>query len=191
MLLLRHLQAVGQQCKKEDLPLSRLWHLQTWCWSWQGLHALSGKLQQLRLLRPCSNSLQRCNVCITISHADSHVCIPRATDSGCPICTDYLFTSSAAVVSMPCGHYMHKQCYTLYMETAYKCPICKKSAVKMDLQWRKLTSAIEAQPMPEQFENTRAIIQCNDCSRKSSVKYHWLGNQCDNCDSYNTTSYES
>ncbi|KAJ4333066.1 hypothetical protein N0V87_007884 [Didymella glomerata] len=128
----------------------------------------------------------RCNVCITISHADSHVCIPRATDSGCPICTDYLFTSSAAVVSMPCGHYMHKQCYTLYMETAYKCPICKKSAVKMDLQWRKLTSAIEAQPMPEQFENTRAIIQCNDCSRKSSVKYHWLGNQCDNCDSYNT-----
>jgi hypothetical protein len=72
------------------------------------------------------------------------------------------------------------------METAYKCPICKKSAVKMDLQWRKLTSAIEAQPMPEQFENTRAIIQCNDCSRKSSVKYHWLGNQCDNCDSYNT-----
>ena len=72
------------------------------------------------------------------------------------------------------------------METAYKCPICKKSAVKMDLQWRKLTSAIESQPMPEQFANTRAIIQCNDCYRKSSVKYHWLGNQCENCDSYNT-----
>lgn len=88
---------------------------------------------------------------------------------------------------MPCGHYMHKQCYTMYMETAYKCPICKKSAVKMDLQWRKLTSAIESQPMPEQFANTRAIVQCNDCSRKSSVKYHWLGNQCENCDSYNTT----
>jgi hypothetical protein len=72
------------------------------------------------------------------------------------------------------------------METAYKCPICKKSAVKMDLQWRKLTQAIEAQPMPEQFADTRAIVQCNDCSRKSSVKYHWLGNQCENCDSYNT-----
>lgn len=56
----------------------------------------------------------------------------------------------------------------------------------MDLQWRKLTSAIESQPMPEQFANTRAIIQCNDCRRKSSVKYHWLGNQCENCDSYNT-----
>jgi hypothetical protein len=72
------------------------------------------------------------------------------------------------------------------MQTAYKCPICKKSAVCMDLQWQKLTQAIEGQPMPEQFANTRAIIQCNDCSAKSSVKYHWLGNQCGTCDSYNT-----
>lgn len=87
---------------------------------------------------------------------------------------------------MPCGHYLHKGCYNLYMETAYKCPICKKSAVNMDLQWRKLTQAIESQPMPEQFSNTRAVVQCNDCSAKSSVKYHWLGNQCGSCDSYNT-----
>lgn len=56
----------------------------------------------------------------------------------------------------------------------------------MDLQWQKLTQAIESQPMPEQFSSTRAIIQCNDCSAKSSVKYHWLGNQCGTCDSYNT-----
>ncbi|KAL6707944.1 hypothetical protein ACN47E_003618 [Coniothyrium glycines] len=129
---------------------------------------------------------KNCNVCISISHATSHKCLPRATDSNCPICSDYLFTSSTAVVSMPCGHYLHKGCYNLYMETAYKCPICKKSAVCMDLQWQKLTQAIESQPMPEQFSNTRAIVQCNDCSAKSSVKYHWLGNQCASCDSYNT-----
>ncbi|KAF2127095.1 hypothetical protein P153DRAFT_368437 [Dothidotthia symphoricarpi CBS 119687] len=129
---------------------------------------------------------KNCNVCISISHATSHKCLPRATDSNCPICGDYLFTSSSAVVSMPCGHYLHKGCYNLYMETAYKCPLCKKSAVCMDLQWQKLTQAIESQPMPEQFENTRAIVQCNDCSAKSSVKYHWLGNQCGTCDSYNT-----
>ncbi|KAI8934032.1 hypothetical protein NX059_008800 [Plenodomus lindquistii] len=56
----------------------------------------------------------------------------------------------------------------------------------MDLQWRKLTQAIESQPMPEQFEHTRAVVKCNDCSARSSVKYHWLGNQCGSCDSYNT-----
>jgi hypothetical protein len=87
---------------------------------------------------------------------------------------------------MPCGHYLHKGCYNLYMETAYKCPMCKKSAVNMELQWQKLTDAIEGQPMPEQFADTRAVIQCNDCSSKSSVKYHWLGNKCNSCDSYNT-----
>ena len=32
---------------------------------------------------------------------------------------------------------MHKQCYTLYMETAYKCPICSKSVVNMETQFRK------------------------------------------------------
>ncbi|KAI4628577.1 hypothetical protein J4E83_003128 [Alternaria metachromatica] len=127
-----------------------------------------------------------CNVCISISHATSHKCLPRATEGDCPICGDHLFTSSTAVVSMPCGHYLHKGCYNLYMQTAYKCPICKKSAVCMDLQWQKLTQAIEGQPMPEQFANTRAVVQCNDCSAKSSVKYHWLGNQCGTCDSYNT-----
>ncbi|KAF1976128.1 hypothetical protein BU23DRAFT_588296 [Bimuria novae-zelandiae CBS 107.79] len=129
---------------------------------------------------------KNCNVCISIAFATTHKCIERATDCDCPICGDYLFTSSTAVVSMPCGHYLHKDCYNRYMETAYKCPTCKKSAVNMELQWQKLTQAIESQPMPDQFVNTRAIIQCNDCSTKSSVKYHWLGNKCNSCDSYNT-----
>jgi hypothetical protein len=133
-----------------------------------------------------SNTVQRCNVCISIGHVHTHKCLERATDCDCPICGEYLFNSSSAVVSMPCGHYLHKDCYKLYMETAYKCPMCKKSAVNMELQWRKLTQAIESQPMPEHFDNTRAVIQCNDCSVKSSVKYHWLGNKCNTCDSYNT-----
>ncbi|KAK7191015.1 hypothetical protein DPSP01_007811 [Paraphaeosphaeria sporulosa] len=129
---------------------------------------------------------KNCNVCISIAFATTHKCIERATDCDCPICGEYLFNSSTAVVSMPCGHYLHKDCYNQYMETAYKCPTCKKSAVNMELQWQKLTQAIESQPMPEQFVNTRAIIQCNDCAAKSSVKYHWLGNKCNSCDSYNT-----
>ncbi|KAF2809305.1 zf-CHY-domain-containing protein [Mytilinidion resinicola] len=132
---------------------------------------------------------KRCNVCISIAFAQSHRCVERATECDCPICGDYLFSSSIPVVSMPCGHYLHKECYNSYMQTAYKCPMCKKSAVNMELQWRKLTHAIESQPMPEEFADTRAVIQCNDCSCKSSAKYHWLGNKCTNCDSYNTNEF--
>lgn len=56
----------------------------------------------------------------------------------------------------------------------------------MELNWRKLTHDIESQPMPSQFADTKVYIQCNDCSAKGSVKYHFLGNKCNTCDSYNT-----
>ncbi|KAK7554572.1 hypothetical protein IWX49DRAFT_599784 [Phyllosticta citricarpa] len=130
---------------------------------------------------------KRCNVCISIKYADDHRCIERATDADCPICKDYMFTSSTDVVSMKCGHYMHRDCYDAYMQIDYKCPMCKKSAVNMELQWRKLKDAVISQPMPAQFADTRVVINCNDCSVKSTSAYHWLGNQCAHCESFNTS----
>lgn len=56
----------------------------------------------------------------------------------------------------------------------------------MELQWQKLDRAIEAQPMPSQFTETKAWITCNDCAARTCTKYHWLGNKCTICDSYNT-----
>ncbi|EON62759.1 hypothetical protein W97_01984 [Coniosporium apollinis CBS 100218] len=134
--------------------------------------------------------LRKCNVCISIAFASTHRCIERATDCDCPICGDYLFTSSTSVVSIKCGHYMHRACYLRYMESDYKCPICKKSAVNMELQWRKLEDAIATQPMPPQFRDTRVVVHCNDCSGRSSVAYHWVGNKCGWCDSFNTNELQ-
>ncbi|MCJ1415849.1 hypothetical protein MMC32_002183 [Xylographa parallela] len=56
----------------------------------------------------------------------------------------------------------------------------------MEMQFRHLDRSIESQPMPEQFQDTKAWVYCNDCSAKSEVKYHWLGLKCAVCDSYNT-----
>lgn len=72
------------------------------------------------------------------------------------------------------------------MKTSYKCPICNKSTLNMETQFRNLDRAIEAQPMPPQFQDTKAMVSCNDCYAKSAVKYHWLGLKCAICDSYNT-----
>jgi uncharacterized CHY-type Zn-finger protein len=93
---------------------------------------------------------RRCNVCISISTSASHPCIERATDSDCPLCLSYLFESPTPVVSLPCGHYMHGSCYKDLMAVTYKCPVCSKSAVNMELQWRKLDDEIALQPMPEE-----------------------------------------
>lgn len=93
---------------------------------------------------------KRCNVCISISTSTSHPCIERATECDCPLCLEYLFSSSAPVVSLLCGHYMHAACYKDLMSVTYRCPVCSKSAVNMELQWRKLDDEIRMQPMPEE-----------------------------------------
>jgi hypothetical protein len=97
-----------------------------------------------------------------------------------------MFTSPRPVVFMLCGHSIHQACYYEHMKTSYKCPICSKSTVNMETQFRNLDRAIDNQPMPPQFQDTKAMVSCNDCYAKSAVKYHWLGLKCAICDSYNT-----
>jgi hypothetical protein len=97
-----------------------------------------------------------------------------------------MFTSPHPVVFMLCGHGIHKACYDEHMKSSYKCPICSKSTVNMESQFRNLDRAIDSQPMPPQFQDTKAMVSCNDCYAKSAVKYHWLGLKCAICDSYNT-----
>lgn len=116
----------------------------------------------------------------------SHKCIERVSDCDCPICGEYMFDSPRPVVFMLCGHSIHQTCYYEHMKTSYKCPICSKSTVNMETQFRNLDRAIDSQPMPPQFQDTKAMVSCNDCYAKSAVKYHWLGLKCAICDSYNT-----
>ena len=115
---------------------------------------------------------------MSISIETTHKCIERSTDCDCPICGEYMFTSPQTVVFMLCGHSIHQRCYYDHMKSSYKCPICSKSIVNMETQFRSLDRAIEVQPMPPQFLDTKALVYCNDCRAKSTVKYHWFGLKC-------------
>jgi hypothetical protein len=97
-----------------------------------------------------------------------------------------MFTSPLEIVAMPCGHYLHHHCYTSLMLSTYQCPICKRSAVNMETQWRKLEEEIRHQPMPQEWAGVRVEVRCNDCAGKTIVPYHWLGCKCGRCDSFNT-----
>ncbi|KAH9907974.1 hypothetical protein F4778DRAFT_455671 [Xylariomycetidae sp. FL2044] len=133
---------------------------------------------------------KKCCACMVISKENDHRCIERVTDCDCPICGDYMFTSPKAVCFMKCGHSIHRQCLEDYMQTSYKCPICSKSLANMESQFRNLDLAIQTQPMPAEFQDTRAVVLCNDCSAKTSTKYHWLGLKCSVCLSYNTAQLQ-
>ncbi|KAF3011497.1 hypothetical protein E8E14_007559 [Neopestalotiopsis sp. 37M] len=131
-----------------------------------------------------------CNACLNINFENRHKCIERLLDCDCPICGEYMFNTTRGICHMKCGHTLHKDCWDEHIKHAYKCPICSKSIVNMETQFRRLDIAIETQPMPEKFQDTRAIVSCNDCSAKTTVKYHWLGLKCAVCQSYNTSQVQ-
>ena len=91
---------------------------------------------------------------------------------------------------MLCGHSIHRKCYEEHLKSSFKCPICNKSVVNMETQFRNYDIAIATQPMPPEFRYARAKIFCNDCSAKSQTAYHWLGLKCTVCDSYNTVQLQ-
>ena len=130
-----------------------------------------------------------CAVCMSIGVQSTHRCIERSTKCDCPICGEYLFTSAGTVVFMRCGHSIHESCFKEWCRASYKCPICSKSVVNMESQFRSLDRQIESQPMPEEYRNTRAYVHCNDCSVKGTTTYHWLGLKCEWCESYNTQQH--
>lgn len=55
----------------------------------------------------------KCNCCLGMK-SESHKCLEKGLEMNCPICCDDLFTSSATVRALPCGHYMHSACFQVY-----------------------------------------------------------------------------
>ena len=51
-----------------------------------------------------------CNCCLGMKLVN-HKCLEKSLETNCPICCEFLFTSSEAVRALPCGHYMHSACF--------------------------------------------------------------------------------
>ncbi|KAH9605249.1 hypothetical protein KSS87_002437, partial [Heliosperma pusillum] len=54
-----------------------------------------------------------CNCCLSVKLVD-HKCREKELETNCPICCDFLSTSSASVRALPCGHFMHSACFQVY-----------------------------------------------------------------------------
>ena len=76
-----------------------------------------------------------CSACYTLESKPTHKCIERALDSDCPVCMQYLFTSSEALFVGPqCGHALHPACMRqLFRSGTIKCPTCGKPLVGDDV----------------------------------------------------------
>ncbi|KAK4280791.1 hypothetical protein QN277_012367 [Acacia crassicarpa] len=132
----------------------------------------------------------KCNCCLGIKSA-SHKCLEKGLEMNCPICCDDLFTSSATVRALPCGHYMHSACFQAYTCNHYTCPICSKSLGDMAVYFGMLDALLAAEELPEEYRDRYQDILCNDCERKGCSPFHWLYHKCEFCGSYNTRVIKS
>ncbi|XP_047940642.1 zinc finger protein BRUTUS-like [Salvia hispanica] len=126
-----------------------------------------------------------CNCCLGMKLVD-HKCREKGLETNCPICCDFLFTSSTAVRALPCGHYMHSACFQAYACTHYSCPICSKSMGDMSVYFGMLDALMASEVLPEEYRDRCQDILCNDCDRKGTAPFHWLYHKCGVCGSYNT-----
>jgi Zinc-ribbon/Ring finger domain len=135
---------------------------------------------------------KKCNVCMAIGLKDRHKCIERNLESDCPICGEYMFTSTTTVIFMPCGHCIHHRCYQEHIQTSYTCPTCCKSLGDMKEYFKRIENAVQEHKMPEEYDNLQSLVFCNDCESRSIAKYHFMYHKCTAqkehapCNSYNT-----
>ncbi|KAI8542696.1 hypothetical protein RHMOL_Rhmol08G0158900 [Rhododendron molle] len=132
----------------------------------------------------------KCNCCLALKLVN-HKCLEKSLETNCPICCEFLFTSSATVRSLPCGHFMHSACFQAYACRNYVCPICSKSMGDMAVYFGMLDALLATEELPEEYRDRVQDILCNDCQHKGTAHFHWLYHKCGSCGSYNTRVIKS
>ncbi|KAJ7943135.1 putative Zinc finger protein [Quillaja saponaria] len=127
----------------------------------------------------------KCNCCLSMKLVD-HECREKGLETNCPICCDFLFTSSEIVRALPCGHFMHSACFQAYTCSHYICPICSKSLGDMTVYFGMLDALLASEELPEEYRDRCQDVLCNDCGKKGIASFHWMYHKCRFCGSYNT-----
>ncbi|KAG5521546.1 hypothetical protein RHGRI_033946 [Rhododendron griersonianum] len=109
-----------------------------------------------------------CNSCLAMKLAD-HKCREKGLETNCPICCDFLFTSSATVRALPCGHFMHSACFQAYTCTHYICPICSKSLGDMAVYFGMLDALLASEELPEEYRDRFQGLCCNGVLTKFKI----------------------
>ncbi|GMH35139.1 hypothetical protein BSKO_03007 [Bryopsis sp. KO-2023] len=127
-----------------------------------------------------------CNACMHMSLFNRHKCREKCIECNCPVCNENLFDSSQPIKELPCGHFLHSNCFATYSQWNYTCPVCSKSIGDMSAYFQMLDSLLISDPMPPELRHLKQQIICNDCCKKSHVPYHYVYHSCGHCHSYNT-----
>ncbi|KAJ1922151.1 hypothetical protein H4219_000013 [Mycoemilia scoparia] len=130
---------------------------------------------------------KKCNTCMEKIRKNNHRCFERILDRNCPICSEYLFTSTEKASFMKCGHAIHESCLRKLAEYSYQCPICNKSLGDMSSYFERIDQLVASQTMPKEYAGRISEIFCNDCEQRSKAPFNFIYHKCGHCGSYSTT----
>lgn len=133
----------------------------------------------------------KCNMCIKKDNYD-HICIENSLDQNCPICSEYMFDSNKTCDILKCGHTIHSSCLQEYLQSDYRCPICRKTIVDMNIFWKYLKKKVKKDYyfikkngyLP--IYKIKSYIYCHDCEKKDRTRFHWEYFECNKCKGWNT-----
>jgi len=129
----------------------------------------------------------RCDMCLPNNLEGKHKCVEKVSRSNCPVCQEDIHTSRIPSQIPPCNHLIHKTCFDDMLSNGhYACPVCGRSMIAMTEIWKIYDKEIEDTPMPDDYAELFARIQCRDCFESSLSTFHILGIKCGECGSYNT-----
>ncbi|KAK1373311.1 putative rubredoxin-type fold protein [Heracleum sosnowskyi] len=126
-----------------------------------------------------------CNACMSLS-VSNHTCREMRSEDKCPICHEFIFSSSSPIKALRCGHLMHSACFQAYTCSQYTCPICSKSLGDMEVYFGMLDSLLAEEEIPNEYAGQTQVIFCNDCEKTGDSPFHWLYHKCPHCGSFNT-----
>lgn len=132
----------------------------------------------------------KCNQCMSMKYrTKGHRCVEKAMESDCPVCHQYLFTSTEPVKYLKCGHLMHNSCHEQYIKRYLRCPVCQRSLEEMASVFQRIDLLMGVSnhlAMPAEYRTLRCDLYCLDCYGRSNTSYHFVYNKCPVCKSYNT-----
>ncbi|KAJ4458636.1 putative CHY and RING finger domain protein [Paratrimastix pyriformis] len=131
-----------------------------------------------------------CSCCYPIAMQGKHVCIRDSLKKDCPVCLGDMFHSREGARPLPCGHFVHVQCFSQMLRQGIEtCPLCSKLVYSGTFreQWEaERARDIRLQPMPPEIERIEKTVCCNECGNTFTAPMHFCGYQCPRCHTHNT-----
>mmetsp|Transcript_174 Transcript_174/g.326 ORF Transcript_174/g.326 Transcript_174/m.326 type:complete len:125 (+) Transcript_174:549-923(+) len=57
-----------------------------------------------------SLTFSTCGCCFNNEAFKDHKCVERNLEQNCPVCFEYLFSTTKSIAVLPCGHTIHQHC---------------------------------------------------------------------------------